>query len=123
MQIIDQFEKSQMRDDIPHIQIGDTVKIGKTIVEGKKSRIQYFQGTVIKMQGRLSTQSVTLRAVMDKIGVEKSFLLHSPSNKSIEVVVPGKVRRSKLYYLRDRVGTRATKIKTRELKDQKAKKA
>ena len=112
--IIDEFEKKGMKSNLPSVSVGDTVSIAKEIVEGKKKRIQKFQGIVIKMGGQKSKKSVTIRKISDKIGVEKSFLLHSPTVKDVEVKSKGKVRRAKLYYLRDRIGKKATRVKTAE---------
>lgn len=112
--IITEFEKSQMKDSLPELNVGDTIEIHKLIVEGKKERIQRFEGILIKKTGKYSRESVTVRKIIDKIGVEKTYLLHSPTLKEIKVIKRGKVRRSRLYYLRDRVGAKATRVKSAE---------
>ncbi|MBG91052.1 MAG: 50S ribosomal protein L19 [Actinobacteria bacterium] len=113
--IIEEIEKSQMKDsEIPNIRVGDTVRVAKLILEGKKKRIQRFEGTVIKMTGRLSRKSMTIRKVLSgNYGVEKSFLLHSPLLSEITIIEAKKVRRARLYYLRDRVGAKANRLKAR----------
>ena len=102
--------ESSMRKEIPEINIGDTVKVHVKIVEGDKSRIQVFEGTVIaKKHGGIS-ETFTVRRVAHGCGIERVFPVHSPSVDKVEIVRRGKVRRAKLYYLRDRVGT-AAKVK------------
>ena len=102
--------ESSMRKEIPEINIGDTVKVHVKIVEGDKSRIQVFEGTVIaKKHGGIS-ETFTVRRVAHGCGIERVFPVHSPSVDKVEVVRHGKVRRAKLYYLRDRVG-KAAKVK------------
>ena len=102
--------ESSMRKEIPEINIGDTVKVHVKIVEGDKSRIQVFEGTVIaKKHGGIS-ETFTVRRVAHGCGIERVFPVHSPSVDKVEVVRRGKVRRAKLYYLRDRVG-KAAKVK------------
>jgi len=99
-----------MRKEIPEINIGDTVKVHVKIVEGDKSRIQVFEGTVIaKKHGGIS-ETFTVRRVAHGCGIERVFPVHSPSVDKVEIVRRGKVRRAKLYYLRDRVG-KAAKVK------------
>ncbi|MBW1681238.1 MAG: 50S ribosomal protein L19 [Deltaproteobacteria bacterium] len=110
MNIIDTLEKEQMRLDIPDFRPGDTVKVHAKIREGEKERIQVFQGVVIrKRKGRLGA-TFTVRKVSYGIGVERIFPLHSPSIDKIEVVTRGKVRRARLYYLRNLRG-KAARIK------------
>ena len=102
--------ESSMRKEIPEINIGDTVKVHVKIVEGDKSRIQVFEGTVIaKKHGGIS-ETFTVRRVAHGCGIERVFPVHSPSVDKVEIVRRGKVRRAKLYYLRDRVG-KAAKVK------------
>lgn len=114
-QYIEEFEKSQIAEtNYPEVNVGDTVIIHKEISEGKKTRIQRFQGLIIKKTGRLSRESVTLRKIVDGIGVEKSFLTSSPLVKNIEVVSRGKGRRARLNYLRDRKGKAALRVKKLE---------
>ena len=110
--IIEEFENKQKKSRLPSFSVGDTVVVSKEIVEGKKKRIQKFEGLVIKMQNKSVRQTMVVRKLVDNVGVEKSFLVHSPLVKDIKVVNRGKVRRSRLYYLRDRIGKRATKVKS-----------
>lgn len=111
MSVIENFEKEQMNKDLPEINIGDTVVVSQEIIEGKKKRVQKFEGLVIKQQNNRHRTSITLRKIVDKIGVEKSFKLYSPLVKEVEVTRRGKVRRARLYYLRDRLGKSATRTK------------
>ena len=111
-QIIEAIEKKEKKSNLPSISVGDTVIVSKEIVEGKKKRIQKFEGLVIKKQNSNIRATIVLRKFVDKIGVEKSFLIHSPLVKKIDVISKGKVRRAKLYYLRDRLGKSATKVKS-----------
>ncbi|MCL2702999.1 MAG: 50S ribosomal protein L19 [Defluviitaleaceae bacterium] len=105
--IIEQLEKEQLRDNLAPFNIGDTIRVYAKIVEGAKERVQMFQGTVIKRQNGGIRETFTVRRVSYGIGVEKTWPLHSPRLEKIEVVRRGKVRRAKLYYLRDRVGKKA----------------
>ena len=114
--IIEKIEKNQCKETAADIRIGDTVVVHKVIMEGKKERIQKFQGTVIKIQGSLSRRSFTVRKIIDSKGVEKTFLLHSPLVPKIEIIQQAKIRRAKLYYLRDRVGAKANRLKVKEKK-------
>ncbi|RAP31279.1 50S ribosomal protein L19 [Candidatus Marinamargulisbacteria bacterium SCGC AG-343-D04] len=111
--IIEDIEKSQLKESVEDIQTGDTVIVHKVIMEGKKQRIQRFQGTVIKKKGSLSRASFTVRKIVDGVGLEKTFLLHSPLVSKVEIVKRSKVRRSKLYYLRDKIGAKANRLKDR----------
>lgn len=106
-QIIRAIEKEQMRTDLPQIKIGDTVKVFVKVVEGTRERLQGFEGYVIARGGRGLTETITVRRVSSGIGVERTFPIHSPKIASIEKIRSGKVRRAKLYYLRDRVGKAA----------------
>tara|TARA_B100001989_G_scaffold112887_1_gene79178 strand:- start:1284 stop:1871 length:588 start_codon:yes stop_codon:yes gene_type:complete len=110
---ITQLEKKQMKPEYTNVEVGDIVVVHKMIVEGKKQRVQRFKGTVIKIKGSLSRTSFTVRKVIDGIGVEKTFLLHSPLVPKIEVEKRSKVRRAKLYYLRDRIGSKANRLKVK----------
>ncbi|MFB3925279.1 MAG: 50S ribosomal protein L19 [Syntrophales bacterium] len=110
MNIIELIEKEQMRADIPDFSPGDTVKVYVKIVEGQKERIQVFEGAVIRKKRGNSRASFTVRKISYGVGVERTFPLHSPVIDRIEVVSKGKVRRSRLYYLRGRKGKEA-KIK------------
>jgi large subunit ribosomal protein L19 len=112
--LIEEIEKETLKAEIPQIAVGDLVRVSKVIVEGKKQRVQKFEGTIIKIQGRFSRLSFTVRKVVDRVGVEKSFLIHSPLLPSVEILKKGKVRRAKLYYLRERVGVKATRVKVKE---------
>lgn len=112
--IIRDIEKAQMKAEVPTFEVGDTVRVAAAILEGKKKRVQRFEGTVIKRSGHLSRQSFTVRRIIDKIGVERTFLLHSPLVEEIEVIKRGAVRRARLYYLRDRVGAKANRVKSKD---------
>jgi large subunit ribosomal protein L19 len=110
--VIDQLAAGTLRDDVPAFRAGDTVKVHVKVVEGNRSRIQVFQGVVIKLQGSGVGRTFTVRKVSFGVGVERTFPLHSPIFESIEVVTRGDVRRAKLYYLRNLRG-KAAKIKER----------
>ncbi len=114
MNIIEQIEKNQMRLDMPDFTAGDTIKVNVRIKEGEKDRIQTFKGVVISKRKGGIRASFTVRKVSYGIGVERIFLLHSPIIDSIEVVTRGKVRRSKIYYLRNLKG-KAARIKERRI--------
>jgi large subunit ribosomal protein L19 len=107
MNIIDTLEKEQMRSDIPDFKAGDTVKVHVKVVEGGKERIQVFEGVVIRRSHGGLKETFTVRKVSQGIGVERTFPVHSPMLDKIEVVRRGKVRRAKLYYLRERSGKSA----------------
>ena len=110
--LIRAFESEQLKSDLPDIYIGDTVKVGVRIREGNKERIQPYEGVVIaKRHGGLNA-TITVRRIFQGIGVERVFMLHSPQVASVKVERRGKVRRAKLFYLRDRVG-KATRVKQR----------
>ena len=109
-EIIKSIEAEQLKAEVPEFRVGDTVKVYGKIKEGNRERIQVFEGTVLKRQGGGSRETFTVRKNSNGIGVEKTWPLHSPSVDNIEVVRKGKVRRAKLYYLRDRVG-KAAKVK------------
>ena len=110
MNLIDDLEKQGMRKDIPRVQSGDTVRVHVKIVEGDKERIQVFEGVVIGIKGGGLRETFRVRKVSYGIGVERIFPLHAPIIESIEIQRKGKVRRTKLYYLRDRIG-KSAKIK------------
>lgn len=110
MQKTDIIESEYLRDNIPDFRPGDTVKVHVRVVEGSRERIQVFQGVVISRKGGGVRETFTVRKISFGIGVERTFPLHSPIISSIEVVTQGRVRRAKLYYLRDRVG-KAAKVK------------
>ena len=101
-----------IKEERPHIKVGDVVKVHVKIREGERERIQVFEGTVLKRQGGGARETFTVRKSSNGIGVEKTWPLHSPNVEKVEVVRKGKVRRAKLNYLRDRVG-KAAKVKER----------
>lgn len=111
---LEEKEKKEAKKEIPEFGPGDTVKIFTTIVEGGKERTQPFEGVVIKRQGGGLRETFTVRKVVQGTGIERTIPLFSPRLKKIKVLRRGKVRRAKLYYLRDRVGTRATKIEEKK---------
>lgn len=110
MNLTDIVEQSQLRDDIPTFDPGDTVKVHVKVVEGTRERVQIFQGVVIGRQGAGIRETFRVRKLSFGVGVERTFPVHSPIIDKIEVVTRGDVRRAKLYYLRDRVG-KAAKVK------------
>ena len=111
MDIIKSIEHEQLKNKIPELKIGNTVRVHQKIKEGNRERIQVFEGIIIKKQGGGLNATFTVRKIAYGVGVEKTFLVHSPMVEKVEVVRVGKVRRAKLYYLRDRVGKAA---KTKE---------
>lgn len=111
MDIIKSIEHEQLKNKIPVLKVGDTVRVHQRIKEGNRERIQVFEGIIIKKQGGGINATFTVRRVAYGVGVEKTFLVHSPMMEKVEVVRVGKARRAKLYYLRDRIGKAA---KTKE---------
>ena len=111
MDIIKSIEHEQLKNKIPELKIGDTVKVYQRIKEGNRERVQVFEGIIIKKQGGGVNATFTVRKIAYGVGVEKTFLVHSPMVEKVELVRVGKARRAKLYYLRDRVGKAA---KTKE---------
>ncbi|MBE9248013.1 50S ribosomal protein L19 [Dolichospermum sp. LEGE 00240] len=111
-EIIRSIEAEQMKSDLPDIYVGDTIKVGVKIQEGTKFRVQPYEGVVIARRNGGINETITVRKVFQGVGVERVFLLHSPLVESIKVLRRGKVRRAKLYYLRNLVG-KATRIKQR----------
>lgn len=105
--IIKSIEAEQLKENVPQFNVGDTVRVHAKIKEGNRQRIQIFEGTVLKKQGGSSRVTFTVRKNSNGIGVEKTWPLHSPFVEKVEVVRMGKVRRAKLYYLRERVGKKA----------------
>ncbi len=105
-------EQEQLRDDLPEFGIGDTVKVNYKIIEGSRERVQAFEGVVIARKNGSVRETFTVRRVSFGIGVERTFPVHSPKIESLEVIRLGKVRRAKLYYLRERSG-KAAKVKER----------
>ena len=122
MDILKSIEHEQLKNKIPELNIGDTVRVHVRIKEGNKERIQVFEGIINKKQGGGVNATFTVRRISYGVGVEKTFLVHSPMIEKVEVVRVGKARRAKLYYLRDRVGKSAktkekigARIETREI--------
>ena len=122
MDILKSIEHEQLKNKIPELRIGNTVRVHVRIKEGNKERIQVFEGIIIKKQGGGVNATFTVRRISYGVGVEKTFLVHSPMVEKVEVVRVGKARRAKLYYLRDRVGKAAktkekigARIETREI--------
>ena len=111
MDILKSIEHEQLKNKIPELRVGNTVRVHVRIKEGNKERIQVFEGIIIKKQGGGVNATFTVRRISYGVGVEKTFLVHSPMIEKVEVVRVGKARRAKLYYLRDRVGKAA---KTKE---------
>lgn len=111
-QIIRSIEAEQLKQDLPDIYVGDTIRVGVRIQEGGKERIQPYEGTVIAMRNGGINRTITVRKIFQGVGVERVFLLHAPKVADITVLRRGRARRAKLYYLRDRVG-KATRLKQR----------
>ena len=110
--LLNAFENEQLKKELPEIYVGDTVKVGVKITEGNKERVQPYEGVVIAKRHGGINQTITVRRIFQGIGVERVFMLHSPQVASLKVERRGKVRRAKLFYLRDRVG-KATRVKQR----------
>ena len=110
MDLLKAMTNEQLKSEVPQFNVGDTVKVHNLVKEGAKERIQIFEGTVIAKHGGGISETFTVRRVTYGCGVEKTFPLHSPHVAKVDVVREGKVRRAKLYYLRDRVG-KASKVK------------
>lgn len=108
--IIRNIEKAEMKAEVPEFRVGDTVRVYAKVKEGSRERTQVFEGTVMRRQNGSNRENFTVRKISNGVGVEKTWPLHSPSVEKIEVVRKGKVRRAKLFYLRDRVG-KAAKVK------------
>jgi large subunit ribosomal protein L19 len=111
-EIIRSLEAEQIKNDLPIIHIGDTIKVGVVIQEGGKERVQPYEGTVIAKRNGGINETITVRRIFQGVGVERVFLIHSPRIAGIKVLRRGKARRAKLYYLRERVG-KATRLKQR----------
>src|SRR3981081_418234 len=114
MNVLDLIQKEQEKPTVPDFRPGDTVKVYSKVVEGGKERVQMFEGVVTVRKGGGSAESITVRRVAHGVGVERSFLLHSPRVDRIEVSKRGIVRRSRLYYLSDRIG-KAARIKAKKV--------
>ncbi|MCI5997766.1 MAG: 50S ribosomal protein L19 [Peptoniphilaceae bacterium] len=110
MDIIRQIENEQLRKETFDFNVGDTIVVGYRVKEGNRERVQAFEGTVIKIQGKGSRATFTVRRVLQGVGVERTFPVHSPRIETLKVLRRGKVRRAKLFYLRDRQG-KAAKVK------------
>ena len=110
MNIIDQIEKENLKAEVPSFAVGDTVKVSVKVIEGSKERIQNFEGIVIAKKNGGIRETFTVRRISYGVGVERIFPIHSPNIKDVKVIRKGKVRRSKLYYLRNRIG-KAAKVK------------
>ena len=111
-ELIKGFEAEQLKSELPEIYVGDTVRVGVRISEGNKERVQPYEGVVISKRHGGLNETITVRRIFQGIGVERVFMLHSPQVASIKVERRGKVRRAKLFYLRERVG-KATRVKQR----------
>lgn len=110
--LLNKVESEYIKEDLPNVRVGDTVRLGVEIREGKKTRTQAYEGVIISQKNSGINKTITVRRVMQGIGVERCFLLHSPKIKTIEIKRSSKVRRSKLYYLRELSG-KATRLKQR----------
>ncbi len=130
MNLLDQIEQKEMKEKAPEVRIGDTVRVHIRIVEGEKERVQVVEGVVIKMRGSQNRKTITVRKISFNVGVERIFPLHSPRVEKVEVVKHSKVRRAKLYYLRElrgkaarlkEVRVQSTKTKKKSKKKSKAK--
>lgn len=115
MNVIDVLNRDQVKDGVPQFRPGDTVKVYSKVTEGGKERTQMFEGVVIVRKGGASNESITVRRIAHGVGVEKTFLLHSPRVERIEVGKRGIVSRSRLYYLSEKVG-KAARIKEKKAK-------
>ena len=110
MNLLQAFTNEQLKSELPVVNVGDTIRIHNRIKEGARERIQMFEGTVIAKHGGGISETFTVRRVSYGCGVEKTFPIHSPNVVKVEIIRSGRVRRAKLYYLRDRVG-KASKVK------------
>ena len=107
MNRIKALEAQQLRDDLPAFEVGDNVKVSYKVVEGTRERVQIFQGVVIRRHGAGARETFTVRKISFAVGVERTFPVHSPKIVTIEIVSKAKVRRAKLYFLRDKIGKQA----------------
>lgn len=127
MNVLDQIEQKEMKEQAPEVRIGDTVRVHIRIVEGAKERVQVVEGVVIKMRGSQNRKTLTVRKVSFGVGVERIFPLHSPRVEKVEIVKHAKVRRAKLYYLRELRGKAARlkeiRVHTKKGNSQSKKKA
>ncbi len=115
--VISDIEKANLKEKYQDFKVGDTVRVYAKIIEGDKERLQGFEGVVIAKKGSGARETFTVRKVVQGVGVERIFPVHSPKVDRIKIVKQGKVRRAKLYYLRDRIGSRATKIQDKEVQN------
>ena len=111
-EIINELQNQYLKKDFQKIQIGDSIKVGVKIIEGNKERVQFYEGTVIAIKNSSINTTITVRKVLQNIGVERIFLIHSPKIASIQILKSARVRRAKLYYLRNRRG-KASRLKQR----------
>lgn len=114
MNVIDQLDKEQQKEQVPELRPGDTVRVHAKVVEGTRERIQVFEGLVIRVAGGGLRRNFTVRRVAHGVGVERTFLVHSPRIEKVEVLRHGRVRRARLYYLRGKVGKGARIRERRE---------
>lgn len=115
--VINEIEKAQLKEKSTDFKVGDTVRVYAKIIEGDKERLQGFEGVVIAKKSGGSRETFTVRKVVQGVGVERIFPVHSPKVDRIKIIKQGRVRRAKLYYLRDRVGSRATKIQDKSVQN------
>lgn len=108
MNVINELEREQLRQDVPQLRPGDTVRVNVKVVEGTRERIQVFEGTIMRMRGGGLNQRITVRRIASGVGVERTFMVHAPRVDKIEVVRHGVARRAQLYFLRERIGKAAT---------------
>lgn len=111
--LIEELEQDYLKSDVPEFRVGDTVRVHARVREGTRDRVQVFEGTVIRRRGGGVNENFTVRRLSGDIGVERTFLVHSPIVTEVEVVRHGHVRRAKLYYLRDRIGRAARVLERR----------
>ena len=111
--LIEELEQDYLKSDVPEFRVGDTVRVHARVREGTRARVQVFEGTVIRRRGGGVNENFTVRRLSGDIGVERTFLIHSPIVTEVEVVRHGRVRRAKLYYLRDRIGRAARVLERR----------
>lgn len=119
MNVIDEIEKAGLKKNVTDFKVGDTIKVFSKIVEGDKERLQAFEGIVIKESNGSIRKTFTVRKLVQGVGVEKTYPLHSPRVERIQVIKSGKVRRAKLYYMRKRIGSAATRIEEAAKKETK----
>ena len=112
--VISGLDNAQRKKEPPQFSVGDTVKVFSRIIEGGKERLHGFEGLVIKRQGHGVRETFTVRKIVQGIGVERTFIIHSPRLEKVNLIRRGKVRRAKLYYLRERIGSRATRVEEKK---------